>query len=630
MYVWEKIKLEIIANINEILGENLATAEDLIIPPNPEFGDLGIALFGLAKKIKTLPVSRGASHPSLEGTPQSISDHILNSIKYNDVIIGAKAAGPYLNFFLNKKNLAENVIAEIDAKKEKFGQNNSALTLPLRQAQGKPSAPPKADKGGAATPEVSGFNNPLNRGDLKKKIVLEFSNGNTHKEFHVGHLRNICYGDAVTKILNAGGAEAIPVSYINDFGIHVAKTLWDLDAYVKENLNGKKLDDFSETEKGYLLGKIYVDASNKEKDNPIATQMIGGWKQKIEAREGEEYALWQKTRLWSIANFAAVYADLGVKFTDTLYESELVDEGKKIVEELLAKNILKKSEGAIIADLSDYKLDVLVFVRSNGTATYSVADLALAREKERRYSPDESIVIVDIRQELYFKQLFKILELSGAKEKFLHLGYDFVKLTSGMMSSRTGNVITYQELKEQLLAKCEAETKKRHEDWDEEKIKSNAIKIGLGAAKFEMLKVGAKSIITFDIEKALALEGYTSAYIHYAYARIQSILRKIKNEKLEIRNIDFTKLSETKEIELVKKLAIYPEIVIKASVEYDPSVIAKYVYELAQLLNDYYHSVPVLQAEEEIKNARLALLSSVAQVIKNGLSLLGIETVDEM
>jgi arginyl-tRNA synthetase len=597
MNAWEKIKFEIIAKINEILGAELATADDLIIPPNPEFGDLGIALFGLAKK--------------LGKAPNEISDKILNSIKYNEVITGAKAAGPYLNFFLDKKNMVENVITEIDVEKEKFGQNSSALTHPVSR--------------GASHPSQEG----------NKKIVLEFSNGNTHKEFHVGHLRNICYGDSLVKILNANGAEAIPVSYINDFGIHVAKTLWDLDSYVKENLGGKNIDDFSEAEKGYLLGKIYVDASNKEKDNPVATQMIGGWKQKIESREGEEYALWQKTRLWSIANFAAVYADLGIKFQDTLYESELVDEGKKIVDELLAKNILKKSEGAIIADLSDYKLDVLVFVRSNGTATYSVADLALSREKERRYSPDESIVIVDVRQELYFKQLFKILELSGSREKFLHLGYDFVKLPSGMMSSRTGNVITYQELKEELLAKCVAEAKKRHEDWDEAKIKSNALKIGLGAAKFEMLKVGAKSIITFDIEKALALEGFTSAYIQYAYARIQSISRKspLSRGVTEgwgvLANVG-EKLTEEKEISLIKKLAVFSEIIERAGVEYDPSVVAKYVYELAQMLNDYYHAIPVLQAEEETKNARLALLGSVAQVIKNGLGLLGIETVEEM
>jgi arginyl-tRNA synthetase len=619
LYAWEKIKQNIAANLSKILNKEI-TADKLVLPPNPEMGDLGLPLFDLAKETGKNPAELAreiAEKYPAEGEAK------------------AKAAGPYLNFILEKKYLAENILAEIAEQKEEYGKNNTPRPSAFAEAT--------ADKS----------ETPLDRGELRnEKIVLEFSNGNTHKELHIGHLRNICYGDSLTKILKASGASAIPVSYINDFGIHVAKTLWDLDSYVKENLGGKNIEDFSEAERGYLLGKIYVDASQKEKANPDLTAEIGAWKQKIENREGEEYALWQKTRLWSIANFAAVYADLDIKFQDTLYESELVEEGKKIVEELLAKNILKKSEGAIIADLTEYKLDVLVFVRSNGTATYSVADLALAREKERRYSPDESIVIVDIRQELYFKQLFKILELSGAKEKFLHLGYDFVKLPSGMMSSRTGNVITYQELKEEILNKCVAETKKRHEDWDEEKIKDNAKKIGLGAIKFEMLKVGAKSIITFDIEKALSLEGYTSAYIQYAYARIRSILRK--NSPLErggelplLGGVDAPRgrgglasrgvltmagenLSETKEIGLIKKMALYPEIVEAAGKSYDPSEIAKYVYEVAQLLNDYYHAVPVLQAEEEIKNARLALLSSVAQVIQNGLALLGIETVEEM
>ncbi|MDD5528314.1 MAG: arginine--tRNA ligase [Patescibacteria group bacterium] len=578
MYAWEKIKQEIIAEINAVLGENFAAAEDLIIPPKPEFGDLGIALFALAKKTGK--------------TPNEVSEMILNGIKFDETIVSAKAAGPYLNFFLNKKNLAQNVIAGIDKEEEGYGNNKSGK---------------------------------------KEKIILEFSNVNTHKEYHIGHLRNICYGDAVTKILNANGFEAVPISYVNDFGIHTAKTLWDYEAFIKEKLEGKDIEDFPEAERGFLLGKMYVDASLKEKDDPVAAQMIGGWKQKIEERAGEEFELWRKTRLWSIAQFAAIYQDLKIEFKDILYESDFVERGKKIVKELIKKGILKASQGAIIADLEQYCLAVLVVIRSNGTASYCVGDLALAEEKHRKYKPARSIYIVDIRQELYFQQLFKILELEGFKEKLIHLPYDFVKLPSGMMSSRSGNVITYKELKEEILAKCEAETKKRHEDWPEEKIKDNALKIGLGATKFEMLKVGAKSIITFDIEKALSLEGYTSAYIQYAYARIQSIMRKVKNEKLKVKSVDFGKLSEEREIGLVKKLAVYPEIVEAAGKNYDPSDIAKYIYEVAQMLNDYYHAVPVLQApEEEIKNARLALLGAVAQVIKNGLELLGIEVVEEM
>jgi arginyl-tRNA synthetase len=578
MYAWKKIKEEIVANVNEVLGENLAEADDLIVPPKPEFGDLGIALFSLAKKTGK--------------TPNEVSEKILNGIKFNETIIGAKAAGPYLNFFLDKKNLAKNVVAEIDEEEEKFGRNKS---------------------GG------------------KEKVVLEFSNVNTHKEYHVGHLRNICYGDAVTKILAANGLEAIPISYVNDFGIHVAKALWDYDAFIKEKLDGKNIETLPEAERGFLLGKMYVDASMKEKDNPMAAGMIGGWKQKIEERTGKEFELWKKTRLWSIAQFDAIYRDLKVEFKDILYESEFIEQGRGKVQELLKKGILRESQGAIIADLEQYGLAVLVVARSNGTATYAMADLALAEEKHRRYKPSRSIYVTDVRQSLYFQQLFKILELDGFKEQLVHLPYDFVKLTSGTMSSRTGNVITYMELKNDILAKCEAETRKRHDDWPEGKIKENALKIGLGAAKFEMLKVGAKSIITFDIDKALALEGFTSAYIQYAYARIQSILRRIKNYELRIKNINFEKLSEEKEVALIKKLAVYPEIVEAAGKDYDPSAIAKYIYEVAQMLNDYYHAVPVLQAvEEEIKFARLALLGSVAQIIKNGLNLLGIETVEEM
>ncbi len=575
MFTLAKIKREIASNLSKVLGRKIEP-KDLIPTPNPDMGDLGYPVFALAKELDKKPID--IARDAEERYPKK-------------GLTKAKATGPYLNFVIDREGLAKSVINEIRKEGHRYGRGKSSK---------------------------------------QEKIILEFSNGNTHKELHVGHLRNICYGDSLTKILNATGKKAVPVSYVNDFGIHVAKTLWDLDSYVKENFDGKTIDDLPEEEKGFLLGKIYVDASTKEKADPSLTEKIGQWKKNIESREGEEYALWQKTRLWSIAHFASVYKDLGVNFKDTFYESDVVDKGKAIVEELLNKNILKRSEGAVIADLKQYGLDVLVFVRSNGTATYSVADLALAQAKHDKFHPDVSVTIVDIRQSLYFKQLFKILELAGFKEKMEHIGYEFIKLPSGMMSSRTGNVITYKELKEDVLKRCFEETAKRHEDWTKEKIEDNAKKIGLGAMKFEMLKVGAQSIITFDIDKALSLEGFTSAYIQYAYARIKSIFRKLEKEKLKIKKFDPSKLSDLKEKELLKKLATYPEIVERAAKEYDTSEIAKYVYELAQNLNDYYHTVPVLQAEEVEKNARLTLLKAVSVVIENALELLGIEVVEEM
>ena len=300
-----------------------------------------------------------------------------------------------------------------------------------------------------------------------------------------------------------------------------------------------------------------------------------------------------------------------------------------MVEDLYKKRLLIKSEGAIIANLEKYDLGVLIFLRSDGTAMYPVADLPLALEKIKNHKLDQSIYVVDNRQSLYFKQIIKILELMGNKKSILHLGYDIVKLPSGMMSSRTGNVITYEDLREQVFNVAQIETKNRHQDWSDQKIKKTALALTIGAIKFEMIKIGAEQIISFDINQALRFDGYTAGYIQYTYARINSIIKKAESrrQKLEVKH---DLLTEYREHDLILMLAKYPEIIIKTSEKYDPSELSKYLYELAQIFNDYYHKVPVLKAEEDIKLARLALLSSVNQVIANGLDLLGIEAIKEM
>jgi len=230
---------------------------------------------------------------------------------------------------------------------------------------------------------------------------------------------------------------------------------------------------------------------------------------------------------------------------------------------------------------------------------------------------------------LYFKQLFKILELLGHKEKMIHLGYEFVNLPSGMISSRSGNTIPYEDLKFKLMERSIAETQKRHPEWEIDRIEFVAQKISKGAMKFEMIKVGASQVITFDIDKALDFSGFTAAYIQYVVARINSLIRKSKNN-------EFSQIEESddiiikKEKQLVLKALKYPETVQRASRDFDPSEIAKYIFELAQNFNDYYHSVPILKAKKEDCQKRLELLRAVRQIISNGLELLGIEIVDEM
>lgn len=573
MYTLLKIKQELTVSINKALSREIVKVADFNYPPSKEMGDISLPLFKISQEMK-LP-------------PNEIGSLIMSNLKENETIASMKVAGSYINFFLKRSFLTEKVLHEIKSLGKKYGY------LQVKK---------------------------------KEKIILEFSSINTHKEYHVGHLRNLCYGDSITKILNARGHKAKPISYVNDFGIHVAKTLWNFADYTKS----KDINSLSDEEKGYLLGKIYTDASQKEKDDPMAKQMIGGFMKKIEERDTEEYTLWKKTREWSIKHFAAVYKEMGVEFADILYENEFVDRGREIVDELVKKNIFKKDNGAIIADLREYGLDVLVCVRSNNTSTYAVADFALAEEKAKRFSPDKSIYIIDVRQELYLKQLFKILELKGHKKELIHLVYDFVKLPSGMMSSRTGNIITYNELRKMVLERASLEIKKRHEDWNDEKIAKIAHAIGFGAIKFEMLKVSARNVITFDIEKALSFDGFTSSYIQYAYARIAGIFEKNADQKINFKELDGDDLTLDSEIELVKMLSRWPETVERAGDNFDPSEIAKYLYDLAGLLNDYYHQVPIIASEKKIKKSRLSLLAAVARTIENGLELLGIKITNEM
>ena len=575
MSTLEKIKENIAEAINEALKKKAVSAADLVYPPRVEFGDLSLPCFGLAKE--------------LNKTAVATAEFLVGKIKLNGVAVAAKAIGPFINFTFSKTKLAEGAIGEILNEKIKYG---------------------------------------LNKIGKNKKVMIEFSNANTHKEYHVGHLRNIAYGDAITKILAANGFKARPVSYINDFGIHTAKTLWALQNFYKEEKSPQP-PFVKGGSKGYFLGKVYVRACQELENNEAGKAEVAQIMKKIESRRGQEYKLWQKTRKWSIDGFAKIYKELGVKFERIFYESEFIDEGLALVAELYKKEFLIKSQGAIIADLEKCGLGVLVIIRSDGTALYPVADLALAEEKFKKYKVDQSIHVVDARQSLYFKQLFKVLELLGFKQELKHLSYDFVKLPEGMMSSRTGNVITYEDLRFLALAKAVEETKKRHKNWSEKKINEVSDKLVNGALKFEMIKVGADKIITFGLEQALRFDGCTAAYLQYTGARIKSIIRKTRNAKLATQ-IKYEMLNEAKESAIVNKLARYPEVVATAGKNYAPDELAKFLFELAREFNDYYHAVPVLKAKTEVRQARLALISAVSQVIKNGLGLLGIEVVEEM
>ena len=540
-------------------------------PPSAELGDLSLACFEIAKQQKKNPVELA----------QELATSLQAKKKLKKYFSEFRAIGPYLNFFLQPSNLAEKVIGEIRKEKKNYGYNNSGE---------------------------------------HRKVMIEYSNANTHKEYHVGHLRNISYGESVKRLLRANGHQVIPVSYINDFGIHVAKTIWNW----QRNNYQSSLEN-----KGYLLGKCYSEASQLLEAEPQFKEEVTEIMKEIESRQGLLYEKWQETREWSIKYFDSIYKELGVKFEHIFYENEIISAGLRMVTELVDKNILIKSQGAIIADLEKDNLGVLPIIRSDGTALYPAADLALASEKFKKYHLDESIYVVDVRQSLYFKQLFRILALSGYKQKLTHLVYDFVTLPEGMMSSRTGKVITYEELKSKLQEKLIVETRQRHADWTNSRVEQVAHNLAISTIKFEMLKVNANKIITFNIEEAARFDGYTACYLQYGYARLKSIVRKEKISWFN-RKIAFSELNNNLEKELLMKLAGYSEIIWAAGNKYDPSELAKYLFELVQLSNDYYHGVNILKATPKIRRARLALIKATTQVLSNGLEILGINVLEEM
>jgi arginyl-tRNA synthetase len=541
-------------------------------PPSQELGDLSLACFSLAKERKQAPAELAVSLAATLSAKKRLKRYFLE----------IKAVGPYLNFFINPAYLAEKIITIVAREKGKYGTSGRG------------------------------------RG---RKVMIEYSNGNTHKEVHIGHLRNIAYGDAVNRILSANGFHSLPVSYINDFGIHTAKTIW----------NWRRHPEYAASQegRGFLLGKCYSQASQELKDHPEYKEEVSAVMKDIEARRGENYELWKETREWSLRYFSNIYRELGIRFKHTFYENEVIDAGLAFVKQLLAAGKLVKSEGAIIADLSQYDLGVLPIIRTDGTALYPVADLALAKEKFDKYGIQESLYVVDVRQSLYFKQLFQICHLLGYRQEMRHLTYDFVALPEGMMASRTGNVITYEELKEKVWQKLIEETKKRHEDWTGDRVRQAAFSLAISTIKFEMLKVGADKVIIFNIEEALRFDGYTACYLQYGYARLKSIIRKEK-PALFPKAFNQALLQETKEKALLLKIAAFPEVLAAASDKYNPAEVAKYLFELVQMSNDYYHSFPILKAEPKLRRARLALVKALARTLNNGFNLLGLHVIEEM
>jgi len=583
MNTLDKIKQNIADTINAALKNKLVKASNLVYPPNPAFGDISLPCFNLARELTRL---RGQEKTAVE-----TGEFLVGKINLNDTVVAVKAIGPFLNFTFNKARLAQNIIEEVLKQKEKYG---------------------------------------LNQGGKNKTIMIEFAHPNTHKAFHIGHLRNILTGEAIARILTANGYKIIRANYQGDVGLHIAKCLFGINHLKKEYQAAASAPAKAKAE---FLGQAYALGSKNYEESAEAKKEIIELNKKIYIRDKSVIKIYQTTRKWSLDYFAGIYKKLNTKFDRFYFESEVFSSGREIVLKNLKKGVFKKSDGAVIFEGEKYGLHSRVFINSEGNSTYEAKDMGLAELQFKEFKPDKILHVVGPEQVEYFKVIIKALEIimPETKGREAHLCYGWVRLKEGKMSSRLGNVI----LGEWLMDEANKEVLeimtclRRQEGARGLKNKAEvADKVSLAAVKYSILKNGLDKDIAFDLKESVSFNGSSGPYLQYTVARINSILRKSKvnplagSKKLE--------LGEAKEQQLVIKLAKYPEIVATAGKNYDPSEITRYLFELAQEFNDYYHSVPVLKAKIDIKLARLALIAAVRQALENGLELLGIEAVEKM
>lgn len=488
--------------------------------------------------------------------------------------------------------------------------------------------------------------------------MVEYSSPNTNKPLHLGHVRNNLLGWSLSKIMEANGYKVVKTNIVNDRGIHICKSMLAWQKWgngITPEQAGKKGD--------HLIGDFYVlfdkhyraevaeltakfreegldDEAAKakaEQESPLmkeAHEMLVKW----EANDPEVRALWEKMNSWVYAGFDETYKALGVGFDKIYYESNTYLEGKKKVEEGLAKGLfVRKDDNSVWADLTNEGLDQKILLRSDGTSVYMTQDIGTAEMRFKDYPIDKMIYVVGNEQNYHFQVLSILLDRLGFKwgKDLVHFSYGMVELPNGKMKSREGTVVDADDLIASMIqnARALSEDKvNKLEDITEAEKNEIARIVGLGALKYFILKVDARKNMLFNPEESIDFNGNTGPFIQYTYARIRSILRKAAAQGIAIPTAvaDNAPMNE-KEIALIQKMNDFGAAVAQAGVDYSPSGIANYCYELTKEFNQFYHDYSILNADtEDEKTTRLVLAQNVAKVIKNGMELLGIEVPERM
>jgi arginyl-tRNA synthetase len=528
---------------------------------------------------------------------QEIAELVRGELGNTTGISHMEAVKGYLNLYFNTSEYAGRVVEAVLEQKERFG-----------------SGP-----------------------DTGQRIMVEFSQPNTHKAFHVGHLRSAILGDALARIIEFAGYAVVRANYPGDMGLHVIKWLWGYLKYHDGEQPGMDITQW--------MGKVYADASRRLEEDPGLEAEVRGIYARWDQRDPEIVALWEKTRQWSLEGFHQMYAALDIRFDKYYFNSEEEEPGKQVVEELVKRGIAtdeRPQGGAVIVKIDDLlglskeQYRTTVILRSDGTALYSTEDLALVLHKFRDY-PDlsRSVYVVDVRQSLHFTQIFKIMEIAGYEQarKCLHVAYELVTLPGNVVvSSREGTVVLLEDLLREAIARAKEEAGKKNPALTEQQLESVAKAVGLGALKYPIVARENTKLVTFDWKAALDFNGQAAPYIQYAHVRCNSILKKANSQQGgqdEGQRAIGHELHPA-EIQLIDLISRFPDEVQRAAAEYKPLIIASIAYDIAKAFAGFYDACPVVQAEPPVRQARLRLVSATKYTLANALGLLGIEAPEVM
>lgn len=540
-------------------------------PANNEMGDFSFPCFKLAKELKK--------------SPMIIAQEICEKMKIDgNIFEDVEIVSGYINFFVNKERIVKEVLEEVSNKKEEYGKS----TLGAGQ-----------------------------------NIIVEYSSPNIAKPFHIGHLRNTVIGSSLYNMYKYLGYNTIGINHLGDYGTQFGKMIEGYKRWGQEyNIDENPIEE---------LTKIYVRINDLcKKDEDVLKACRDNFK-KLE--DGDPYCteIWNKFREVSLNEFNRIYELLGVKFDSLNGEAFYSDKMPEVEELLRNSGRLVKSEGAEIIDLEEEKMGVCMIKKSNGSTTYATRDLAAILYRARTYDFDKCLYVVAYEQNLHFKQVFEVAKLLGMDEKYIkglqHVPYGMVHLKSGKMSTREGNVIKVEDLLKESIARVKQIIKEKNPEM--ENLEENARKIGIGAVIFNNVATTIIKDQIFDWDTILNFNGETGPYIQYTYVRTNSVLNNSNGVK-DVKEIDFSVLTDKESLEVVKKIYEFNNVIENSVDKNEPSLLARYLLELAKNYSTFYNNNKILVEDEKIKDARVFLTYSVGIVLKIGMKLLGIEMPDKM